>query len=135
MPLEFINQYGWGWLSDAVSAMNYATMMRTDLGVNVRVTNNSWGGGGYYQSLYDAIAASGQAGILFVCAAGNYASNNDTSAFYPASYHLDNMIVVAATDANDNLASFSNYGATTVDLAAPGVNIPSTWPYGYWGVV
>ena len=134
MPLEFINQYGWGWLSDAVSAINYATMMRTDLGVNVRVTNNSWGGGGYYQSLYDAIAASGQAGILFACAAGNYASNNDSSAFYPASYHLDNMIVVAATDANDNLASFSNYGPTTVDLAAPGVNIPSTWPNGYWGV-
>ena len=109
-------------------------MMRTDLGVNVRVTNNSWGGGGYYQSLYDAIEASGQAGILFVCAAGNYASNNDTSAFYPASYHLSNMLVVAATDANDNLASFSNYGPTTVDLAAPGVDIPSTWPNGYWGI-
>ena len=134
MPLVFINSGGWGWLSDAVSAIDYATMMRVDLGVNVRVTNNSWGGGGYYQSLYDAIEASGQAGILFACAAGNYASDNDTSPMYPASYHLDNMLVVAATDNNDSLASFSNYGAATVDLAAPGVNVPSTWPYGYWGV-
>jgi len=128
MPLKFLNQYGWGWLSDAVRAVNYATMMRTDYGANVRVTSNSWAGGGYYQALYDAIAQSGKAGILFVAAAGNAAANNDIALSYPSSYDLDNIIAVAATDQNDNLAGFSSYGTTTVDLAAPGVSVLSTFP-------
>ena len=69
-----------------------------------------------------------QAGILFVVAAGNDSINNDSDAQpdYPAAYHLDNMIVVAASDSNDALADFSNFGATSVDIAAPGVKILST---------
>jgi len=119
MALKFLNSGGWGFTSDAVRALNYATMMRTDYGVNVRLTSNSWGGGVYVQALYDAIAASGEAGMLFIAAAGNRSSDNDAQPFYPSAYDLDNVIAVAATDHNDDLAAFSCYGATTVDLAAP----------------
>src|SRR5262249_35019549 len=118
-----------------VRALNYATMMRSNYGVNVRVTSNSWGDDSYSQALYDAINASGAAGMLFVAAAGNGGSdfigdNNDLSPFYPSSYDLNNIIAVAATDNRDARASFSNYGPTSVDLAAPGVNIQSTVPGG-----
>ena len=110
-------------------AIEYATMMGAHL------TNNSWGGGGFSQLIYDAIAAAGQAGKLFVAAAGNGGSDyigddNDLSPQYPANYNLDNIISVAATDHNDQLGDFSNYGATSVDLAAPGVGILSTVPGG-----
>lgn len=113
-------------------AIEYATMMGAHL------TNNSWGGGEYSQLIYDAIAAAGQAGKLFVAAAGNgglddIGDNNDWTPTYPANYNLDNIISVAATDHNDQLADFSNYGATSVDLAAPGVGILSTLPGGGYG--
>ena len=94
------------------------------------LTTNSWGGGGFSQALQDAIEASGNAGMLFIAAAGNDGLDNDANPSYPASYPLDNIISVAATDHSDGLASFSNYGLTSVDLAAPGVNILSTWPTG-----
>ncbi|MEA1950533.1 MAG: S8 family serine peptidase [Planctomycetota bacterium] len=126
MGLKFLSASGSGYTSDAVRAVNYATMMRTMYDVNVRVTNNSWGGGGYSTALNNAIQASGDAGILFVAAAGNSGSNNDISPQYPANYNLSNVISVAATDDDDQLAYFSCYGATTVDLAAPGVSIYST---------
>ncbi|MGQ9573785.1 MAG: S8 family serine peptidase [Thermoguttaceae bacterium] len=128
MALKFLDSTGSGYTSDALRAINYATMMRTRYGVNVRVMNHSWGGGGTSQALRDAIQASGQAGILNVVAAGNNASDNDSRPVYPASYDCPNIIAVAATDNRDNLASFSNYGATSVDLAAPGVGILSTVP-------
>src|SRR5262249_433668 len=80
------------------------------------------------QAMYDAIQAANQAGIVFVAAAGNAGANTDVFPAYPASYDLPNIISVAATDASDNLAGFSNYGPTTVDLAAPGVDILSTAP-------
>ena len=128
MGLKFLDSNGSGPTSAAVSALNYATMMRNNYGVNIRLTNNSWGGGAFSQALSDAITASGNAGMLFVAAAGNSASNNDATPSYPASYNLPNIIAVAATDQNDALASFSNYGATSVDLAAPGVSILSTYP-------
>jgi len=96
--------------------------------MGVRVTNNSWGGGAFSQALMDAIAAGG----LFVAAAGNSSSDNDTSPQYPASYALDNIISVAATDNTDALASFSSYGHTTVDLGAPGVDIYSAQPGGLY---
>ncbi|MCW2276516.1 Ca2+-binding RTX toxin-like protein/subtilisin family serine protease [Rhodoblastus acidophilus] len=108
-----------------IQALDYA---RT---TGIQITNNSWGGGGYSQAMYDAIAAGG----LFVAAAGNYGSNNDASPFYPANYDLPNIISVAATDDNDQLASFSNYGATTVDLAAPGADIYSTLMGGGYGLM
>ena len=92
-----------------------------------KVINASWGGGGYSQALYDAIKYFGEHGGLFVAAAGNAENNNDNRPAYPASYDLDNIIAVAATDNKDQLASFSNYGKTTVDVGAPGVDIYSTY--------
>ncbi len=130
MALKFMDSSGSGYTSDAVRAINYATMMRTRYGVNVRVMNHSWGGSGYSTALRDALTASGNAGILSAVAAGNSQSNNDALPTYPANYDVVGMLTVAATDRNDNLASFSNYGATTVDLAAPGVSILSTVPNG-----
>ncbi|MEB3343271.1 S8 family serine peptidase, partial [Okeania sp.] len=125
MALKFLNDRGSGYTSDAILAIEYATMMGADL------TNNSWGGGGYSQALYDAIAAAGAAGSLFIAAAGNdYGNNNDIFPSYPASYDLDNIISVASTDHNDNLSYFSNIGATSVDLGAPGSSIYSTIPGG-----
>jgi subtilisin family serine protease/subtilisin-like proprotein convertase family protein len=126
MGLKFLGANGSGATSAAVSALNYATMME-GRGVNIRVTNNSWGGGAFSQAMSDAIAASGAAEMLFVAAAGNAATNIDTTPYYPASYALPNVITVAATDRNDALASFSNYGTATVDLAAPGSSIYSTY--------
>ncbi len=116
-------------LSDSavLGAIQYATTMKL-LGVNVVAINASFGGAGSSGIEQAAIQDAGDAGIVFCAAAGNAAANNDVTPFYPAGYRLSNMIVVAATDQNDNLASFSDYGATTVDLAAPGVNILSTMP-------
>ncbi len=127
MPLKFLDSYGSGYTDDAVLALEYATMMGANL------TSNSWGGGGYSAALEDAIYQSGLSDMLFVAAAGNGYNNNDYSPFYPASYTLDNIIAVAATDHNDNLADEgywgSNFGLTSVDLGAPGVYIYSTTPY------
>ncbi len=113
--------------SAAISALQYATTLK-NRGVNIVALNASYGGGGYSASESAAIQAAGDAGIILCAAAGNSTANNDTTASYPASYRLANMIVVAATEQNDALASYSNYGATTVDLAAPGSNILSTQP-------
>ena len=103
-------------------------MMRTRYGVNVRVDNCSWGGGTFSAALQTAIQAANDAGILVVTAAGNSSANNDAVAEYPANVNSPNVIAVAALDRNGQLASFSNYGATTVDIAAPGVSILSTVP-------
>ncbi|MFN2482799.1 MAG: S8 family serine peptidase [Pyrinomonadaceae bacterium] len=112
-----------------IAAFNYVTMLKAR-GVNVRVTSNSWGGApeapAYDQALSDAVAAAGAANILNVFAAGNANTDTDAQPFYPASYKVQNVVSVAASDQNDNRASFSNYGATSVDLAAPGVGILST---------
>ena len=117
-----------------VNAYSYILLMK-NRGVNVRVTNNSYGGCteacGFDQATKDAIDALGNAGVLNVFAAGNSNSNNGVTPFYPASYDSPSIIAVAASDSTDSKASFSSYGATTVDLAAPGVNILSTIPTGY----
>lgn len=115
--------------SAIIGAVQYAAMMRTQ-GVNIVAINASIAGGGYVAAERSAIQAAGDVGIVFCAAAGNDSANTDKSSnyTYPASYRLANMIVVAATDQKDALASFSNFGATTVDLAAPGVNIFSTLP-------
>ncbi|MGD0061111.1 MAG: S8 family serine peptidase [Verrucomicrobiia bacterium] len=113
--------------SAVIEAIQYATMMKNG-GVNIAVINASFGGGGSSTMESDAIQAAGDAGIVFCAAAGNDSVDIDTTPTYPASYRLPNMIVVAATDQNDALASFSNYGVGTVDLAAPGVSILSTIP-------
>lgn len=121
MPLKFLGPDG-GFVSDAVEAIDYAI----DNGAHV--TNNSWGGEDSTQSLQDAIERANAAGQLFVAAAGNGGKDTDVSSSYPSSYESDNVVSVAATDHNDALAGFSNFGATTVDLGAPGVSILSTVP-------
>ena len=130
MGLKFLDADGSGSTADAVRAINYATMMRNQYGHNIRVTNNSWGGGGSSAALRDAIEGGAEADILFVAAAGNSGTDNDASPHYPSSYSSDAILAVAATDRNDALASFSCFGATSVDLAAPGVSILSTVPGG-----
>jgi subtilisin family serine protease len=125
MALKFLDAQGSGSTSDAILALNYAVAN------GARISNNSWGGDPFSQALFDAIRNARDAGHIFVTAAGNgnifgIGQNNDSTPFYPAGYNLNNIIAVAATDHRDNLATFSNYGATTVDLAAPGVSILST---------
>jgi subtilisin family serine protease len=124
MALRFLDAAGSGYTSDAVRALNYAVAM------GAQVSNNSWGGGGYDSAMQSAIQSARSRGHVFVAAAGNYSSNNDTTPFYPANYSGDNVVSVAATDGADNLASYSNFGTTSVDLAAPGTNIYSTVPGG-----
>ena len=122
MALKIADVNGILWTDDAISAIEYAT----DNGANV--INASWGGYWYSQGLYDAIEAAGNAGVLFVAAAGNAGTDNDVDPMYPASYDLDCIISVLATDHDDNrVVSWwaSNYGATTVDLGAPGSDILS----------
>ncbi len=128
MGLKFLDSSGSGSTADAVEAINYAIDMKNNHAVNIRVTNNSWGGGGYSSTLNTAIANANTAGIMFMAAAGNSSSNNDTSAFYPANYNSNNVISVASTTSSGTLSSFSNYGVTTVDIAAPGSSIYSTYP-------
>ena len=122
MAVKFLSSGGYGYLSNAVNAINYAADNGAD------VMNNSWGGGGYSYSLYYAIRRAKQMGVVFVAAAGNSGMNTDYWPAYPASYDLDNIVSVAASNSYDRLAYFSNYGKTTVDLAAPGQSIYSTTP-------
>ncbi len=131
MSLKFLGVNG-GFTSDAVEAINYAVNNGS------KISNNSWGGGGDSQALRDAIANADSKGHLFVAAAGNGGSDgvgddNDATPAYPASYDNSNIISVAATDDDDGLASFSNFGAKSVDLGAPGVGILSTLPGNTYG--
>lgn len=126
MPLKFMGRGGFGTTKDAIEAINYA-IDRKRAGVNVKVINASWGSVSYSKALEDAIRAAGEEGILFVAAAGNSSSSNDKRPHYPSNYKLPNVISVAALDRNDELASFSNYGANSVHIAAPGKDILSTW--------
>lgn len=123
MGLKFIDSNGSGTISNAINAIEFAVQCR----YNVRVLNNSWETSTFSQALLDEINRAGTSGMVFVAAAGNDAADNDTSPHYPASYNATNVISVAATDNQDNLASFSNYGPRTVHLGAPGVGIFSTW--------
>jgi subtilisin family serine protease len=127
MACKFLAAAGSGSVADAIDCLEYVKLMK-DRGVDIVATNNSWGGGGFSQSLFDAIEAHLQRGILFIAAAGNNNSNNDATPFYPAGYYLPNVISVAATTRTDGLASFSNFGRQTVDLGAPGEAILSTTP-------
>ena len=122
---KFLGRNG-GSLVDAVKAVDYFTTLKTKHGLNLVATNNSWGGGGFSQTLLDAITRANTANILFVAAAGNSGTDNDVTASYPSGYDAPNVIAVAAIDRNGGLASFSQYGATTVDLGAPGVGVWST---------
>lgn len=121
MGVKFLSASGGGTLADAIKGVMYATEQ------GARITSNSWGGGGFNQALYDALEASP---ALHIFAAGNESNDDDRRATFPSAFDLNNIVSVAATDHNDNLARFSNYGATTVDLAAPGVDILSSTPGG-----
>jgi subtilisin family serine protease len=130
MPLKFLDASGSGSIATAVNAIEFAIQAKKAFGssgaANVRVLSNSWGGGGSSQSLLDEINRANTSDMLFVAAAGNSGANNDTTPFYPASYTAPNVIAVAATDGTDFKASFSNFGAASVHLGAPGVSILST---------
>ena len=127
LPCKFLDATGNGSVDKAAECLEYARALKAR-GVNIVATNNSYGGlGAASQTLRDAIAA--QPDILFVAAAGNYGLDNDTNEFYPANFDLPNVIAVAATDHNDALPSFSQYGRRKVHLGAPGVNITSTTPF------
>ena len=125
--LKFLNSGGSGYTSDAVDATYYATA------IGCKLTSNSWGGGGDSPELRSAIGEADLAGRLFVAAAGNNGSNADAYPMYPGAYTNANIISVAATDHNDALAYFSNYGLVSVDLGAPGVDILSTTPGNAYG--
>jgi serine protease len=125
MPLKFLGPNG-GRNSDAIRAIDFA------VGHGARVVNASWGGGGYDPALASVIQRAGAAGVVFVTAAGNSATNIDATPFYPASYAttLDNVVAVAASSSTGTPSYYSNYGAGTVLLAAPSDNVVTTAPGG-----
>lgn len=125
MSLKFINAGGFGNVADAVEALNYA-LDRKSAGVNLRVINASWGLTERSRALEDMIRKVNQAGILFVAASGSTSTDDDATPRYPASYGLENIISVAATDKSGALAQFSNYGTKSVNVAAPGKDILTT---------
>ncbi|MDP7011544.1 MAG: S8 family peptidase [Verrucomicrobiota bacterium] len=120
MACKFLSGDGWGYTSGAIECIDFAVSN------GAKVLSNSWGGGGFSQGLYDSIASARDAGVVFVAAAGNSGQDTDSSPQYPSAYDLENIIAVAAIDRNGQLASWSNYGHTTVDLGAPGVDIFSS---------
>lgn len=119
--VKFLSGSGGGTYADAIEAVLYADR------IGARVTSNSWGGTGFSEALQDAFAGSP---ALHIAAAGNSSADADRRKHYPSGFELPNIVSVAAHDRNDRMASFSNYGATSVDVAAPGVDIFSTVPGG-----
>jgi subtilisin family serine protease len=126
MPLKFMNKGGYGTTKDAIEAINYV-IDRKKAGVNVRIISASWGSTQRSRALETVIRKAYENDILFVAAAGNASTNNDRNPHFPSSYNVPNVISVAALDRNDQLAAFSNYGVKSVAIAAPGVDILSTW--------
>jgi subtilisin family serine protease len=122
MPLKFLDAQGNGTTDAAVAAIYFAVQH------GAKVINASWGGDVFSQAMLDALNYANAAGVVFVTAAGNDSVNNDAAPSYPASYRTPNELVVAAVNPDGSLASYSNYGPTTVDLAAPGTNVFSTVP-------
>ncbi|MCC2677883.1 MAG: subtilase [Pseudobdellovibrio sp.] len=120
MAVKFLSASGSGTLEDAVKAIDYANKM------GAKIQSNSWGGGGFSQTLFDVIKQSDEKGALFIAAAGNDNNNNDTRPSYPATYAVPNIISVAAIDNKGARASFSSYGKKTVHVGAPGVNVLSS---------
>ena len=132
---KFLGPSG-GYTSDAAEGIIYLTSLKTSKGLNIVATSNSWGGGGSSSAMLDAINSAGDQGILFVAAAGNSTTNNDAAGSYPSNYECtkggtrgwDCVIAVASLTSSGALSSFSSYGATTVDIAAPGSGVWSTYP-------
>lgn len=122
--IKMSNEFGSADAASAIASILYATA------IGARITSNSWGAGAFSQGLKDVMAASP---ALHICAAGNSAQDNDLYPTYPASYDLPNVVAVAAHNRNDEMPHFSNYGAHTVHVAAPGEAITSTLPNGGYG--
>jgi subtilisin family serine protease len=135
MALKFLDSTGSGAVSDAIDAIEFGLQTKNIFGsaANLRVLSNSWGGSGFSQALLNEINRANTADVLFVVAAGNSGTNDDTTPTYPASYTAANIVTVAATTNTDALASFSSFGKTTVHLGAPGTNILSTLPGSAYG--
>jgi subtilisin family serine protease len=127
MSLKVLGPNG-GDTADVISAYNYVRRMRVEKGVNVRVTNNSYGGPGFSQSALDAITQLNAAGILFVAAAGNDSRDTFSIGEFPANYNSPNVIAVASTNSSDTLSGFSNFSSRLVSMGAPGSSILSTLP-------
>ena len=141
VAMKFMTANGSGSISGAVQAVNYFTTAAklAPASENFVATNNSWGGGGYSQALSDAVTLAAKSDILFIAAAGNSTTNNDVTANYPSNLSTtagagyEAVIAVASLTETGGLSYFSSYGATTVDLAAPGSSIYSTLPGGSYG--
>jgi hypothetical protein len=131
LSCKFLDWTGYGTDAGAIECFDYIVGLR-QRGVNIRVSSNSWGGTRGAEppspALMAAIEAAGQAGILNVFGAGNDGANNDEIPFDPASYEIASIISVASSGPTDRRSFFSNYGATSVDIAAPGQDILSTYP-------
>ncbi len=117
-----------------IEALDYIVTMKTTYGINIVVSNNSYGGGGPSFALQNAIQASIDVGVPFVAAAGNNGSNNDFFPHFPSNFDLDGIISVASTNHFDQLSFFSNFGAAGVDIAAPGEDTLSTTLGGGYGL-
>jgi serine protease len=130
MGAKFLNASGNGSTADAIDAIEFTIQAKqafaSTAGANVRILSNSWGGDGFSQALADQVLRAGDAGMLFVAAAGNNGRDIDATPFFPASYVAPNLIAVAATGNQDDRASFSNFGRNSVHLGAPGLNVMST---------
>lgn len=124
---KFLQPVG-GTTADAIRAIQYLTRLKQAQRLHLVAVNASWGGAGDSQALREAIRAAGEQNILFIAAAGNEGRDIDQYPTYPASIDLPNVITVAAMSSRGGLASFSNYGARSVELAAPGEDIASTVP-------
>ena len=141
VAMKFLNASGSGAVDGAVQAINYFTheSQLAPSSENFVATNNSWGGGGFSQALSSAVTLAAQNDILFIAAAGNSSVNTDTTANYPSNLSTmagagyDAVVSVASLTSSGALSSFSDYGAATVDLAAPGSSIYSTLPGGGYG--
>jgi len=125
VAIKLLNSEGGGNTAAAVASIEYAVAIGAD------VINASWGGGPFSEALFEAVLTAAAADVLFVAAAGNDGSNNDVTQHYPSNYDSPNVLAVAASDDNDEIAWFSNFGRETVDLAAPGAAVLSTLPGGY----
>ncbi len=138
IPVKWVTANGSGATSDLITSLNWLLQLK-QAGVNIRVVNDStvFVGTAFSQALSDEIDTLGQNGILFVTAAGNTGDNNDDPAKrrYPCGYDRPTAICVAASDQNDTLPSWANYGPHTVDLAAPGNNVYSTLPHDKYGFI
>ena len=124
MGTKFLNSSGSGSSANSITCIDYIIDQKTTYGQDIVAINASYGGGSYNQSVKDAIDAAGTVGIIFCASAGNNYTNNDTSPHYPSSYTCSNIIAVTAVDHNGG--QYYNYGATSVDLGAPGRSILST---------